>query len=106
MKTIKLMFDYKCFPLWIYNDDNEFIGNCLPNELLDESSIVNQLKEVQRIYDALFEDNEIAFKYKGFSDDEKKQEFSTKVREVVGLIKDKIGNFYNVESELNLETSE
>ena len=35
MKVIKIKFEYGCFPVWIYGEDNELIENDLPPYLIN-----------------------------------------------------------------------
>ncbi len=39
MKVIKIKFEYGCFPVWIYGEDNELIENDLPPYLIGDSDI-------------------------------------------------------------------
>ena len=34
MKVIKIKFEYGCFPVWIYGENNEWIENDLPPYLI------------------------------------------------------------------------
>ena len=39
MKVIKIKFEYGCFPVWIYGENNEWIENDLPPYLIGDSDI-------------------------------------------------------------------
>lgn len=39
MEKIKIELDYKCFPVWIYNDNNELVTNDLPEYLIGDETI-------------------------------------------------------------------
>ena len=36
MKVIKIKFEYGCFPVWIYDENNELIENDLPPYLMKQ----------------------------------------------------------------------
>ena len=40
MKVIKIKFEYGCFPVWIYGENNEFIENDLPPYLIDQEIVI------------------------------------------------------------------
>jgi hypothetical protein len=85
MKTIKIELEYKCYPIWLYDENGDLLDNAIVQELADEIDIVNALDKVQDLFNQLFEDTEIVFQFKGFS-------------ETVAMIKSKIGSVYKVEN--------
>lgn len=102
MKKIRFMFDYHCSPIWIYDDKGELICNGFSDELEKENEIAQLTNELADEYDSLFENNETAFEYKGFSSEEDKQFFLKKTNIAVALIKSRLGNNYIVESRVDL----
>ncbi|MDO5774976.1 MAG: hypothetical protein Q4P16_11765 [Spirochaetales bacterium] len=36
LEIIKIKFDYMCFPVWIYNENNELKTNDLPDYLISK----------------------------------------------------------------------
>ncbi|HAC1982960.1 TPA_asm: hypothetical protein GJA11_15460, partial [Listeria monocytogenes] len=63
MKELRLFLDYKCYPVWVYNDAGILKENDLPDELKQDE------------YDKLFIDTEIEFRYEAFKDEKEKEEF-------------------------------
>ncbi len=59
MEKIKIELDYKCFPVWIYNDNNELETNDLPEYLIGDETIDYIFVEIQKTYDNLFVDNNL-----------------------------------------------
>ncbi|MGD6817981.1 hypothetical protein ACQCVE_13040 [Metabacillus sp. 113a] len=102
MKTIKIDLEYQCYPMWIYNEKGELIDNSVANELANETLIVRALDEIQEAYDNLFEDNEVNFEYKGFAQEQEREQFLRLVSETVDSIKSKLSNVYRVENKVNL----
>ena len=39
-KEIRLMFDYECYPIWIYDEEGNFIDNGLIDEIEEDDKIV------------------------------------------------------------------
>ncbi|WP_066244858.1 hypothetical protein [Anaerosporomusa subterranea] len=103
MKKIKMLLDYKCYPMWVYNEQGELIKNDLIDELKGEKAIEELLNEVQSTYESLFIDNKIEFRYKGFADEVKKKEFLSQLAQVIQLIELKVGNSYKIENKVNFD---
>ena len=102
MKKIKIILEYKCYPMWIYNEDNEFIDNDLVDELKDDSELDSILMNIQDMYDKLYEDDELSFKYEGFKDENKKKKFILEIQKVIDLIKLKVNDKYIIENCVDL----
>lgn len=47
MKKIKLKFEYRCFPVWIYGENDELIENDLPPYLMGDNDIVSKFVQIQ-----------------------------------------------------------
>jgi hypothetical protein len=86
MKKIRLLLEYKCYPIWIYNENDELVDNDIVEELKIERDIDEMLMEIQGIYDSLFIDDSKTFEYKGFVNSMVRAEFLEKIDKVVVLI--------------------
>ncbi|EAC7025426.1 hypothetical protein AE073_04570 [Listeria monocytogenes] len=84
MKELRLFLDYKCYPVWIYNDAGILKENDLPDELKQDE------------YDKLFIDTEIEFRYEAFKDEKEKEEFLHEFIEVQKYLKETLGKEYNI----------
>ena len=62
MKVIKIKFEYGCFPVWIYGENNELIENDLPPYLIGDSDIDPRFLNIQKIYE------EIGYKEIGYKE--------------------------------------
>lgn len=101
MKKLRILLEYRCYPLWVYNEKGEIILNDLPNELKAEVDLQSLLKDIQTTYDNLFIDNKVEFRYKGFENEEKENEFKGKLAKMVQLIEAKMGNVYKIENSID-----
>ena len=75
MKVIKIKLEYGCFPVWIYGENSELIGNDLPPYLIGDSDNDSKFVHIQEVYDSLYLDDGEEFKYIGFKKIEKKKIF-------------------------------
>ncbi|WP_196603017.1 hypothetical protein [Pectinatus frisingensis] len=103
MKNIRMMMDYQCYPIWIYDEKGDLICNDLPAELKNENEIGDILDHIQTVYDSLFVDDEIQFDYQGFADETAKREFEKNVLKVLGLIESKVGKLYKIENRIDID---
>lgn len=103
MKNIRMMMDYQCYPIWIYDEKGDLICNDLPTELKNENEIGNILDHIQTVYDSLFIDDESQFGYQGFADETAKCEFEKNVLKVLGLIESKVGKLYKIENRIDID---
>jgi len=101
MRKIRILLEYRCYPVWIYNEKGEIVLNDLPDELRNEIDIQNLLNDIQAIYDSLFIDNKIEFRYKGLDNEVEEKELLSKLTKVIQLIESKIGNTYKIENSVN-----
>lgn len=78
MKKIRILLDYPCYPLWVYDEDGDLIDPMLPTELVGYAQIETLLDEIQQTYLSLFVNNKIEFRYVGFRTQEEENEFKEK----------------------------
>ena len=97
MKIIRIKFEYKCFPVWIYSDDNILIENDLPANLIGDSDIDPQFVALQEKYDSLYVDDGKEFRFKDFENDKCKEDFIAELNNAIETMKQKIGDDYIVE---------
>ncbi len=101
MKKIVIKLEYKCYPMWIY--ENKFVDNDLVEELANDKVIDDKLADIQNKYDALFIDDGTEFSFKGFTDSEEKKMFQKEVNDAITYVKDKTGGKYIVEDGINYD---
>jgi hypothetical protein len=102
LKKIKILLDYRCYPIWVYNEKDELISNDLIDELKNEKEIEELLDEIQKTYDSLFIDDGKEFAYKGFEDKTRKKEFLNKVSKAFKLIKARTVDMYIMDNNVNI----
>lgn len=102
MKKIKIYLDYRCFPLWIYDDNEDLVDNDLPKELSEDKEVDDAFVEIQNVYDSLFLDNSTEFRYIGFINDSDKDKFIEMIDDAVSLIESKLGDAYVIEKKIDV----
>lgn len=100
MEKIVIKLEYKCFPVWIYNN-NVLQDNGLVEELEGDSAINELLVDIQNKFDALFIDDGIEFCYIGFSNEADKEMLQKCIAKAAQYIEDKIGDKYIIEQEVD-----
>lgn len=74
IKRIRVMLDYGCYPVWLYDEDDDLIDTLLPEELRG-TELDAKFDDLQARYEALFINNKKEFTYNGFSSPEEKAKF-------------------------------
>lgn len=101
MRKIRILLEYHCYPIWLYNEKGEIVLNNLPDEFKSEIDIQNILKDIQDTYDSLFIDNKVEFRYKGFDSIEEEDAFRGKLAKMIQLIEERMGNLYKIENSID-----
>jgi len=97
MKVIKIKFEYRCFPVWIYGENNELIGNDLPTYLIGDNDIDPKFVHIQEVYDSLYLDDGKEFKYIGFKENENRENFFSELFSIISLFENKLTDEYILE---------
>jgi hypothetical protein len=87
--------------MWIYDDNDFLVDNEIIDDLKNDMDIVPMLDEIEHTYNGLFEDIPIVFKYKGFSIESEREEFIQKLRDMVNLIQERVGDKYIVDDQID-----
>jgi len=97
MKTIKIKFEYGCFPVWVYNTSGQLMDNDLPPHLMDDIELGATFTHLQEIYDALFINDDEKFQYTGFPSAEASVLFKNELSQAIDLLKQKAAHEYQIE---------
>ncbi len=58
VKRIRLMLDYGCYPVWLYDENDNLIDTLLPEELRNDHALDTMFDDLQARYENLFINNE------------------------------------------------
>ncbi|MBF2463298.1 hypothetical protein [Listeria welshimeri] len=100
MSEVRLFLDYKCYPVWVYDEAGFLEENDLPDELKKEKDLDEKLTHLQDKYNNLFTDTEIEFRYNGFNDENEKEKFLREFTEIQKELEKKLKNKYKVVSKI------
>ena len=102
LKKIRVMLDYRCYPVWLYDEDGDIIDTLLPEELRDDKELDEKFDDLQSRYDALFIDTAHEFKFFGFTSEEQKQDFLADWDRAVSELKKKVNGKYQIIDDIGL----
>ena len=97
-KEIRLMLDYQCFPIWIYQKDGTYIDNDLVEEIRNDKNLCKKLEEIQNIFDSLYLNDQSKFEYVGFKSLDQKDRFMKQVDEVYECLSKLLGDKYTIKN--------
>lgn len=102
-KEVRLMLDYQCYPIWIYDENGEFVDNDLVEEIKKDEKIVTILEELQNQFDALYLNNQDEFKYIGFHSEIDKKRFEEMVYQVYNILSNLLSEKYIVKNMVDVQ---
>lgn len=102
MCILKLRFEYKCYPVWIYCNET-LLENDLPEDIKSNSIIREQLQILQDEYNSLFIDDGVEFRYLGFEEPERRASFLGKVQDVYALLSSICSHYFRVENCVDID---
>ena len=96
IKKIRLLLDYGCYPVWLYDEDDDLIDTLLPKELRDDRELDAKFTDLQERYEALFINNEHVFDYVGFRTEADKAAFLADWEKAVKELTEKAKGRYEI----------
>lgn len=101
VKTIRLLLEYGCYPVWLYDEEGGVIDTRLPDELRNDTELDAKLTELQERYEALFVNNEIEFSYIGFKSSDEETAFNTDMLNAIRELKEKLDGKYEIVDDIS-----
>ena len=102
-KEIRLMLDYGCYPIWIYDENGNFVDNEIMDEIEGHQEILLMLEQLQVEFESLYINNHNEFAYVGFSSETNKHEFEAKLQRVYFSLCNLLGGKYVVRNMVNIQ---
>lgn len=103
LKKIRLLFDYGCYPVWLYDENNDVIDTLLPEELRSDIELDSRFDDLQARYDALFIDNSCEFSFIGFKSEPEREKFCSDWKDTVNELIMKLNGKYPIQNDVDLE---
>lgn len=98
MKAIRIQFEYKCYPVWIYDDEGLVEDTALPTELASDNALDERFKSLQDRFDATYVDTTTDFYSKGFESSEEEAAFKSDLEAAVADLAEKCPEGYTLET--------
>ena len=98
---IRLLLDYPCYPVWLYDEDGGVIDTRLPDELRNDTELDARFTDLQKRYNALFINNEKEFSYVGFQSSDDEDAFNTDMLDAIRELKEKLGGRYEIVDDIS-----
>ncbi len=102
IKKIRLLLEYKTYPVWLYDEDGDIVDNDNPPELKDDKELTDAFMKVSDLYDTFFIDNTREFRYIGCSDPLVLQELKKSISDAISMLLSKIGDRYELVNDIEL----
>ena len=100
IKKIRVMLDYGCYPIWLYNEDGDLIDTLLPDELRENKELDLKFDNLQERYEALFINNSREFSFVGFKTEEEKKKFISDWKQAIHDLENATTGKYEIIDEL------
>ncbi len=99
---LRLLLEYRCYPVWLYDEDNNIVDTLLPEELRSDSALDSKFDNIQEKFDSLFIDNKKEFRYVGFKNEVEKQRFITECNEAIKELTLKTNGRYRIINDIDV----
>ena len=102
MKTIRILLEYGCYPVWLYDGEGLVEDNSLPPELAEDQALGETFRSIQERFDATYVDTSADFYNKGFASPEEEAAFKSDLKAAVDELAAKCPENYAIEVEPDL----
>ncbi len=103
MKTLRLMLEWGCDPVWIYEEDGITSSPGLPCELENNKELVDLMNKISNEFDSQYVNTEREFSDVGFKTEAEKKEFKQDLIRFSAMIKKAIGDKYKFVDDFDYE---
>ena len=103
LTKIRLLLEYGCYPVWLYDENGDVIDTLLPEELRDDTELDSKFDDLQARYDALFIDNSHEFSFVGFKSESDRKMFCSDWNTAVSDFISKLNGKYIIQNDVSLD---
>ncbi len=96
------MLDYGCYPVWLYDENDDVIDTLLPEELRSDIELDKKFDDLQARYEALFINDVHEFSYIGFKNDADRELFLRDWALTTAELKEKLQGKYLITDDVAL----
>lgn len=101
IKKIRVMLDYGCYPVWLYDEEDDLIDTLLPEEIRSNSKLDSKFDDLQARYEALFVNNSKEFSFQGFQTETDKEQFLSDWKKTVEELVVALNGKYEIIDEID-----
>ena len=97
MSAIRIQLEYKCYLVWLYDDDGIVEDTALPPELSGDRELDERFRSIQERFDSTYVDTPTEFYAKGFATPEEEAAFRSDLAAAVVQLAEKCPEGYSLE---------
>ena len=101
IKKLRLLLEYGCYPVWLYDEDGFIVNTLLPEELRNDRELDAKFDDLQARYEALFINDEHVFDYIGFKTEAEKNAFLSDWQKAVKELTEKAKGKYEIVDDID-----
>lgn len=103
MRTLRLLLEYGCEPVWIYGEDGLVEETGLPKEISNNKQLLDLMWKIMTKFDSQYINSEKEFEGIGFKKEADKKEFKQDLIKFSSMIKEAVGDKYKFVDDFNYE---
>ncbi len=103
MKTVRLMLEWGCDPVWVYEEDGIASWPGLPGDLENNKDLVSLMNKISDKHDSQYINIEKEFTGVGFKTEAERKEFKQDLIKFSAMVKAAVGNKYKFVDDFNYE---
>lgn len=103
IKKIRLLLEYKTYPIWLYDEDDEIIDNDNPPEWDDDQQLTDAFMAVSDFYDTFFIDTKHEFRFVGSVDKADSDKLQSLVDKAVEILYKKNSGKYIIQNDIHVD---
>lgn len=107
ISKIRLLLEYKTYPIWLYDEDGDVIDNDNPPEWDDDQRLTDAFMAVSDFYDTFFIDTKQEFRFVGSADSADEAKLKSLVDRALEILYAKNNGKYIIQNDIRINlTSE
>ncbi len=100
IKKLRLMLEYNTYCIWLYDENDEIIGNDNPPEWDNDDELTAAFMAVSDLYDSFFIDTPKEFSYVGCPNEETRHKLCSLITRAVELLIHKNAGKYVIQNDI------
>lgn len=102
MKTLRISLEYRCYPVWILDEDGEIVDNDLPDDIRSNKELDEMFVKIQELFDSCYIDTPKEFAVQGFNSKEDEASFISMLTTAEKILCQEAEDRYLVENHVSI----